>query len=140
MSFFVKQRLSDYRKYKLDMWGIVRNSFHIEAQWKKFYYKKLLRKYKIYNEAKKHNLKKIKNKRYDLIFGQRLHSKYVYKLKIYWMLVKRIFKIKPSKKVNKVCLFFFNRKRKKRNFDWWKKKFFIYEVRDVYVKKKKIYI
>lgn len=137
MGFFVKQRLADYRRYKLDMWGIVRNSFHIEAQWKNFKYKKLLRKYKIYNEAKFHNLKKIRNKKYDKLFGKRLHSKYVYKLKMYRMLIKKVFKIKPSKKVNKICLFFFNRKRRKRNFDWWKKKYFIYEIRDVYIKKKK---
>ena len=30
MGFFVKKRLLDYRKYKLDIWGIVRNSFFIE--------------------------------------------------------------------------------------------------------------
>jgi hypothetical protein len=30
MSFFVKQKLLDYKKYKLDIWGIVRNSFLIK--------------------------------------------------------------------------------------------------------------
>lgn len=137
MGFFVKQRLADYRRYKLDMWGIVRNSFFIEAQWRKFNYVKLIKKYNRYKEASKHNLKKIRNKRYDAMFGKRLNSKYLYKLKLYRILMKRVFKMKPSKKLNKVCLFFFNRKRRKRNFDWWKKKYFIYEVRDLYVKKKK---
>lgn len=137
MGFFVKQRLSDYKRYKLDMWGVVRNSFDIEAQWKKFNYSKLIRKYYLYDEATMHNLKKIKNKRYDIIFGKRLNSKFLYKLKIYSILMKKIFNFKPSKKLNKVCLFFFNRKRRKRNFDWWKKKYFIYEVRDLYIKKKK---
>jgi len=28
--YFAKQRLSDYKKYKLDMWGLIRNSFLIE--------------------------------------------------------------------------------------------------------------
>jgi len=32
MGFFIKQRLSVYKKYKLDIWGIVRNSFLIETQ------------------------------------------------------------------------------------------------------------
>jgi hypothetical protein len=27
---FIRQRLSDYKKYKLDMWGLIRNSFLIE--------------------------------------------------------------------------------------------------------------
>ena len=137
MGHSLKQRLSIYKIYKLDIWGIVRNSFHIEARWRNFNYSKLTRKYTMYKEAQKHNLKKIKNKRYDDIFGKKLERIYVYKLKIYKMLIKKVFKIKPSKKINKICLFFFNRKRKKRNFDWWKKKFFIYEVRDTYIKKKK---
>ena len=137
MGFFIKQRLSIYKTYKLDIWGIVRNSFLIEKQWRKFIYKKLIRKYRIYNEAKKHNLKKTINKRQDVIFGKRLNTKYAYKLKTYWNIVNIVFKLKPSKKLNKICLFFFNRKRKKRNFDWWKKKYFIYEVRDLYIKKKR---
>jgi len=91
----------------------------------------------MYMEARMHNLKKIKNKRYDIAFGKKLERIYVYKLKIYKMLIKKVFRIRPSKKVNKICLFFFNRKRRKRNYDWWKKKVFIFEVRDIYVKKKK---
>jgi ribosomal protein S4 len=137
MSGVIKQRLSYYKKYKLDIWGIIRNSFFIETQWRKFNYCKLNRKYKMYNEARKHNLRKTINKKQDFNFGKRLNMRYVYKLKIYWNIIKKVFKIKPSKKLNKICLFFFNRKRRKRNFDWWKKKYFIYEVRDLYVKKKK---
>ena len=137
MRFFIKQRLSVYKKYKLDIWGIVRNSFLIETHWRKFNYNKLIRKYKIFNEARKHNLKKMKNKKQDIIFFKRLNMKYVYKLKIYWNIIKKVFFIKPSKKLNKICFFFFNGKRRKRNFDWWKKKYFIYEVRDLYVKKKR---
>jgi ribosomal protein S4 len=137
MNFIIKQRLTYYKRYKLDIWGIIRNSFFIEAQWRKFNYAKLNRKYKMYNEARKHNLKKTINKKQDFMFGKRLNMKYVYKLKIYWNIIKIVFKTKPSKKLNKICLFFFNRKRRKRNFDWWKKKYFIYEVRDLYVKKKK---
>lgn len=137
MGFFVKQKLFIYKRYKLDIWGIVRNSFLIKTQWRKFNYKKLRRKYNIYNEARKHNLKKTINKKQDYMFGKRLNMRYVYKLKLYWNLIKVVFKIKPSYKMNKICLFFFNRKRRKRNFDWWKKKFFIYEVRDLYVKKKR---
>ena len=137
MSFFIKQRLYIYKKYKLDIWGIVRNSFTIKEQWRKFNYLKLNRKFKMYLEAKKHNLKKTKEKRQDYRFGMRLNMKYLYKLKIYINIIKIVFKIKPSKKINKICLFFFNRKRRRRNFDWWKKKYFIYEVRDLYVKKKR---
>jgi hypothetical protein len=72
----------------------------------------------MYNEARKHNLKKTINKKQDFMFGKRLNMKYVYKLKIYWNIIKIVFKTKPSKKLNKICLFFFNRKRRKRNFDW----------------------
>jgi len=68
-------------------------------------------------EAKKHNRKKTKEKRQDYIFGMRLNRKYLYKLKIYFNIIKIVFKIKPSKKLNKICLFFFNRKRRRRNFD-----------------------
>jgi hypothetical protein len=71
----------------------------------------------MYLEAKKHNLKKTKEKRQDYIFGMRLNMKYLYKLKIYRNIIKMVFKMKPSKKLNKICLFFFNRKRRKRNFD-----------------------
>jgi hypothetical protein len=71
----------------------------------------------MYLEAKKHNLKKTKEKRQSNSFGIRLNMKYLYKLKIYLNIVKLVFKIKPSKKLNKICLFFFNRKRRKRNFD-----------------------
>jgi ribosomal protein S4 len=91
----------------------------------------------MYQEAKKHNWKKTMNKKQDMIFGKRLNMKYLYKLKLYKNIIKIVFKLKPSKKLNKICLFFFNRKRRKRNFDWWKKKYFIYEVRDLYIKKKK---
>lgn len=137
MNQFIKQKLWIYKRYKLDIWGIIRNSFLIKEQWRKFNYSKLNRKYKMYMEAKKHNRKKTKEKRQDYIFGMRLNRKYLYKLKIYFNIIKIVFKIKPSKKLNKICLFFFNRKRRRRNFDWWKKKYFIYEVRDLYVKKKR---
>jgi hypothetical protein len=71
----------------------------------------------MYLEAKKHNLKKTKEKRQDYRFGMRLNMKYLYKLKVYMNIIKTVFKIKPSKKINKICLFFFNRKRRRRNFD-----------------------
>src|SRR5438309_374103 len=74
-------------------------------------------KYNTYLEAKKHNLKKTKEKKQDYRFSMRLNMKYLYKLKIYINIIKIVFKIKPSKKINKICLFFFNRKRRKRNFD-----------------------
>lgn len=135
----IKQRMFIYKKYKLDIWGIVRNSFFIKKEWRKFNYSKLMRKYKIYNEAMVHNWRKTKNKKQDFIFGQRLNMKYMYKLKIYWNIIKIVFQMKPSQKLNKICLFFFNRKRRKRNFDWWKKKYFIYEVRDFYIKKKNVH-
>ena len=35
MGFFVKQKLLDYKKYKLDIWGTVRNSFLIEKKTEK---------------------------------------------------------------------------------------------------------
>lgn len=137
MAFFIKQRLSIYKKYKLDIWGIVRNSFIIEKQWRQFNYSKLIRKYKMYNEARIHNTRKTENKKQDALFGQRLNKKYLYKLKIYKNIARFVFKEKISKKNNQICLFFFNRKRRQRNFDWWKKKYFIYEVRDLYVKRKR---
>lgn len=136
MAFLIKQKLYIYKKYKLDMWGVVRNSFSIEKDWRKFNYNQIIKRYKRFNEARLHNLNKIRKKRYDSNFGNRLNMKFLFKLKVYLSLIKIVFKIKPSKKLNKICLFFFNRKRRKRNFDWWKKKYFIYEVRDVYVKKK----
>lgn len=71
----------------------------------------------MYDEAKFHNLKKTKNKKQDALFGSRLNSKFLYKLKVYINIIKVVFKQKPSKKLNKICLFFFNRKRRKRNFD-----------------------
>ena len=46
----------------------------------------------MYKEAQKHNLKKIKNKRYDTIFGKKLERIYVYKLKLYKTLIKKVFK------------------------------------------------
>lgn len=137
MSFHIKQRLFNYKKYKLDIWGVIRNSFLIETHWCNLNYTKLNKKFNLFSEAKKHNLKKTREKRQEYRFGMRLNTKYGFKLKIYRNLIKLVFKIKPSKKLNKVCFFFFNKKRKKRNFDWWKKKYFIYEVRDIYVKKKK---
>lgn len=137
MAYLIKQRLSVYKKFKLDMWGIIRNSFLIEKEWCKFTSKRLIRRNKMYDEARIHNWRKTINKKQDFIFGQRLNVKFLYKLKIHRSLIKKVFQIKPSKKLNKVCLFFFNRKRRKRNFDWWKRKYFIYEVRDLYVKKKR---
>jgi hypothetical protein len=71
----------------------------------------------MYKEAKKHNLKKTINKKQDFNFGKRLNVRYLYKLKVYLNIIKVVFKAKPSKKLNKICLFFFNRKRRKRNFD-----------------------
>jgi len=118
MGYLIKQKLSIYKKYKLDMWGIVRNSFLIEKQWCKFNYNRIIRRYNRFNEARLHNLRKIKEKRYDINFGKRLNAKFLYKLKIYWNLIKIIFKIKPSKKLNKICLFFFNRKIKIKKFNW----------------------
>ena len=118
MAFFIKQKLYIYKKYKLDMWGVVRNSFSIEKDWRKFNYNQIIKRYKRFNEARVHNLNKIRNKRYDINFGKRLNMKFLFKLKVYISLINIVFKIKPSKKLNKVCLFFFNRKRRKRNFDW----------------------
>lgn len=137
MGFFIKQRMLHYRKYKLDIWGVVRNSFLIEENWRKLTYKKLIRKYKMFRNAKKHNYKRIRNKKTDLSMGMRLNTKFLYKLKVFRNLIKVVFKLKPSKKLNKVCLFFFNRKKRRINLDWWKKKYFIYEVRDVYIKRKR---
>jgi len=137
MSFFIKQKLYIYKKYKLDIWGVVRNSFTIKEQWKNFNYKKLLNRYQMYKKARIYNSRRTLYKKQDTLFGKRLDIKFIYKIKIYRNLIKIVFRLKPSKKLNKICLFFFNRKRRKRNIDWWKKKIFIYEVRDLYIKKKK---
>jgi len=77
-----------------------------------------MRKYEMYDEARFHNLKKTLNKKQDVLFGKRLNVKYLYKLKVYKNLVKRVFRDKPSKKLNKICLFFFNRKRRRKTYDW----------------------
>lgn len=137
MGFFVKQKLSIYKRYKLDIWGVVRNSFTIKEQWKKFNYKRLLKKYEMYKKARIYNDRRTLYKKQDFIFGKLLDIKFLYKIKIYINLMRIVFKLKPSKKLNKICLFFFNRKRKKRNIDWWKRRVFIYEVRDLYVKRKR---
>jgi hypothetical protein len=76
-----------------------------------------MKRYRRFNEARLHNLNKIRKKRYDSNFGNRLNMKFLFKLKVYLSLIKIVFKIKPSKKLNKICLFFFNRKRRRRNFD-----------------------
>lgn len=135
MGFFVKQRLLDYKKYKLDIWGIVRNSFLIEDKWKKYNYLKLMKKYKMYKEAKKRNLKD-ENKRDKRLF-KILNQRFLYKTKLLRNLTKVVFNLKPSKKANKICFFFFDRRKRRINLEWWKKKYFIYEVRDFYIKRKR---
>ena len=134
----IKQRILDYKKYKLDIWGIIRNSFLIEEiNWKKFKYGRLIKRYKMYKNAIYHNNKKRRKGKIDYLISKSLNSTYLFKLKTYKNLFNIIFKIKPSKKMNKICFFFFNRKKKERNINWWKKKYFIYETRDVYIKKKR---
>lgn len=134
----IKQRLIDYKKYKLDIWGLIRNSFLIEnIKWRKFVYFKLIKKYKMYKSAIIHNKKKKKLGKYTNLIYSNFNSNYLFKVKMYRSLLKKVFKIKPSKKMNRICLFFFNKKKRQKNIDWWKKKYFIYEVRDLYVKKKK---
>ena len=133
MSFFVKQKLLDYKKYKLDIWGIVRNSFLIKDKWKNYNYSKLIRKYKMYKKIRKQNY----SKRHKYPHNKNLDKNYIYKIKLLKNLIKIVFKLKPSKKINKICLYFFNKKKRRINLDWWKKKYFIYEVRDVYIKKKR---
>jgi hypothetical protein len=133
MSFFVKQKLLDYKKYKVDIWGLIRNSLVIQDKWKIYSYSKLIRKYNMYMEAKKYNLKRKKEKKYSII----LNHRYLYKIKLLRHLIKKIFYLKPSKKMNKICFFFFNKKKRRMNFEWWKRKYFIYEVRDLYIKRKR---
>lgn len=134
----VRQRLIDYKKYRMDLWGIIRNSFLIEqVKWKKFSYRRLVRRCKMYQNAIIHNDKRFIQKKQSRITWKSLNSDYFYRTKIYYNLSQFVFKIKPSKKLNKICLFFFNKKKRHRNVNWWKRKFFIYEVRDLYVKKKR---
>lgn len=134
----MKQRLLDYKKYKMDFWGLIRNSFLIEeTKWKKFSYKKIVKRFKMYQNAIIHNIKRTKEKKQNIETCRRLNAEYFTKVKGYYNLLEFVFKIKPSKKLNKICIFFFNRKKRRANTNWWKKKYFIYDVRDLYVKKKR---
>ena len=47
--------------------------------------------------AKKHNNKRMKNKRTDLNMGKRLNTKFLYKLKVFRNLIKVVFKFKFNK-------------------------------------------
>ena len=67
----------------------------------------------MYMEAKKYNLKRKKEKKYSII----LNHRYLYKIKLLRYLIKKIFYLKPSKKMNKICFFFFNKKKRRMNFE-----------------------
>lgn len=71
----------------------------------------------MFRKAKMHNIKRIKNEKIERSLGIRLNSKFLYKLKVFKNLVKIVFKLKPSKKINKICLFFFNKKKRRINLD-----------------------
>jgi len=64
-----------------------------------------------------HNKKKKKAGKLDLVTYKCLNSNYFFKVKVYRNLFKKVFKIKPSKKMNKICFFFFNRKKRRINTD-----------------------
>jgi len=151
MSYFAKQRILYYKKFKIDIWGIFKNTL----QWKKDrsnYFCSYLRSSRSYFS----NLTKIKAKDYyyqqkNNAFNQRpyLYHKYGRKVHKWWFnrirvlsilyknIMFKVFKIKISKKVSKVFSFFFD---KKKRFDKiYYKKPFLYEIRLYYKQKKKYF-
>ena len=71
----------------------------------------------MYKKTRIRNFIKMKNKKQDKKFVKRLDRRYLYKMKLIKNLIKIVFKLKPSKKANKICLFFFNKKKRRINFE-----------------------
>lgn len=131
MGFFVKEKLLDYRKYKLDIWGNFRNSLLINTPWINYSYKYLNSKYYTYKSSLEKNARRPKSRR----FKKSIVNEYFYKMLLIKTLINKIFKEKISKKRERIMMFFFNKKGKK-GYYINKRRYFIYETRDVYVKPK----
>lgn len=129
MGFFVKEKLLDYRKYKLDIWGNFRNSLLINTSWINYSYKKIYSKFYTYKSSLKINSFRSKFRR----FKKNIISELIYKLFLIRTLINNVFKEKISKKRERIMMFFFNKKAKK-GYYINKRRYFIYETRDVYVK------
>jgi hypothetical protein len=71
----------------------------------------------MYKKIRKQNYNKRHKYHQDTKFLKILDKKYLYKIKILKNLIKIVFKLKPSKKLNKICLYFFNKKKRRINLD-----------------------
>jgi len=69
----------------------------------------------MFKNAILHNKKRRRAGKLDIVTYKNLNSSYFFKVKVYRNLLKKVFKMKPSKKMNKICFFFFNRKKRRIN-------------------------
>jgi hypothetical protein len=71
----------------------------------------------VYKKIKKQNYNKINKHQQDKKYLKILDKNLIYKIKLLKNLIKIVFKLKPSKKLNKICLYFFNKKKRRINLD-----------------------
>lgn len=71
----------------------------------------------MYKKIRKQNYNKRVKYQQDKKFLRILDKNFLYKIKILKNLIKVVFKLKPSKKTNKICLYFFNKKKRRINLD-----------------------
>ena len=154
MSYFAKQRLLYYKRFKIDIWGMFKNSL----QWRKdrsnyfcnnlkgrnFFFKRLnwikTKDYKNQQRNEKINkVKKIFKKKIDwrkYISKNRLNIIRIYSI-LYTNLLFKIFKTGILRKLTRLFMFFLEKKSFKDKIYY--RAPFIYEMRDRWVNKKKYY-
>jgi hypothetical protein len=71
----------------------------------------------MYKKLRKQNFNKRNKYQQDKKILKILDKKFLYKIKVLKNLIKIVFKLKPSKKFNKICLYFFNKKKRRINFE-----------------------
>lgn len=148
MSFFVKQRLYFYKKFRVDIWGIIKTSLNMKGvyffYWKFKYQKEFLNKFKIYCDSNFFknwevtiNFKEFKFlSKYYMIVSEKMLIKYdILRVKeadkykfLFNLLLENYFKIEITKKISYACNFFFKQYLIKRSEKALRNQPFIYDI------------
>ena len=144
MSFFAKKKLSYYKNFQLDIWGIIKNNLQYKIDKTNYYHENLFgdakynqmigksykKNYKFKNFIQNNKNNKNKSLYINTINQNRLKSI------LYFNLLFSVFKIKITNRLYKIYkVFFLNNKYNRQKYYF--KQPFIYEPRIPFVKKKK---
>jgi hypothetical protein len=136
MGFFVKQKLKFYRRFKVDIWGILKNSLHVK-------FKGFLINYHVFCRPlarffiKNHIAKGFVGKHYAFVKGKivfkedsvlRLINEKSVEASLFNALLDKFFNIEPSARSVRVCDYFFHKFLLRMEANKAKDRKFIYDI------------